>query len=61
MRSTFMPNPSMRLLRRRFRSSGAILLAPPLGPATEFVVVVEKPAVEHRVTLAQLQKWTGTR
>jgi len=32
-------------------------MAPPLGPETEFVVIVEKPSVEHRIRLAQLQKW----
>ena len=35
-------------------------LAPPLGPMTEFVIAVEKPPVEHRIRLAQLQTWAET-
>ena len=30
---------------------------PPLGPGTEFVVTVEKPSVQHRIRLAQVQQW----
>ena len=30
---------------------------PQPGPGTEFVVTIEKPAVEHRIRLAQVQKW----
>ena len=40
-----------------FRSDS---MAPALGPMTEFVVAIEKPPVEHRIRLAQLQKWANT-
>jgi len=32
-------------------------MAPPLAAMTEFVVAVDKPPVEHRIRLGQLQKW----
>ena len=28
------------------------------GPATEFVVAVERPVIEHRIRLAQVRTWT---
>jgi len=28
------------------------------GPATEFVVAVERPVIEHRIRLAQVRGWT---
>jgi len=28
------------------------------GPATEFVVAVERPVIEHRVRFAQVRRWT---
>lgn len=35
-------------------------LTQPFGPATEFVVAVERPVVEHRIRFGQVQKWTET-
>ena len=35
----------------------AFCRGPGLGPGPEFVVSIEKPSVEHRIRLAQVQKW----
>jgi hypothetical protein len=32
-------------------------LAPPIQPTTEVVVAVERPQVEHRIRLSDVQKW----
>jgi hypothetical protein len=32
-------------------------MVPSPGPATEFIVAIERPAVEHRIRLSQVARW----
>jgi len=48
---------AVALALSEFRGDG---LAPQPASATEFVVAIEKPPVEHRIRLTQLQKWLNS-
>lgn len=45
---------AVALALREFRADP---LAPLIQPTTEFVVAVERPQVEHRIRLSDVQKW----